>query len=255
MPDLWDVFAEIEYKLRTATGADGARRGHGWFAALSGQDHGELNVCGLGPQATAASARELVAVLGELPAVVFTSEHAGGDVRGVLVAEGFNVASAREPLMWCVERPAAAAGPFRIAPATFDQVGYAISLAAEAHHIDQAMLAATIGSAAADAAEPWLAWDANGPVSTVWLVPTNGVLGVTEMMTPPGHQRRGAGRQLLSTALAARWTAETTGALLVSTVAGRRLYESLGFVARDEVITCYRGLDKDVLDAMGQLSL
>jgi ribosomal protein S18 acetylase RimI-like enzyme len=75
------------------------------------------------------------------------------------------------------------------------------------------------------------------------------------MMTPPRHQRRGAGRQLLSTALAARWTAETTGALLVSTVAGRRLYESLGFVARDEVIACYRGLDKDVLDAMGQLSL
>jgi GNAT superfamily N-acetyltransferase len=177
-------------------------------------------------------------------------------VRGVLVAESFDVASVREPLMWCVEPPAAAAGPFRIAPATFDQVGYAISLAAEAHHIDPAMLGATIGSAAADgAAEPWLAWDADGPVSTVWLVPADGVLGVTEMMTPPRHQRRGAGRQLLSTALAARWTAETAGALLVATVAGRHLYESLGFAARDEVIACYRGLDKDVLDAMGQLSL
>jgi hypothetical protein len=249
----WDVFAEIEFRIRTPGRPDGARRGHGWFAALSGQDHGELNICGLAPDATPASARALTDVLGGLPAVVFSSEHADDEARAVLVANGFAVATVPEPLMWCAERPAAADGRFRIEPASADHLGHAISLTAEAHRIDRRMLEATLGAAAdAGAAEPWLAWDDNGPVSTVWLVEASGVIGVAEMMTPPRDQRRGAGRQLLSGALAARWTPETTGALLLSTAAGRRLYESIGFTAVDEVVTCFRGVDDDVLDAIGQ---
>lgn len=72
------------------------------------------------------------------------------------------------------------------------------------------------------------------------------------MMTPPRHQRRGAGRCLLANALAESWTPETQQALLLSTPAGRRLYESLGFRAVDEVVTCHRGLEDDVLEAIGQ---
>jgi hypothetical protein len=40
--------------------------------------------------------------------------------------------------------------------------------------------------------------------------------------------------------------------VLLSTPAGRALYESLGFVAVDEVISCVRGLDDAVLAAIGQ---
>ena len=86
----------------------------------------------------------------------------------------------------------------------------------------------------------------------MWLCRSVETVGVMEMMTPELHQRRGAGRQLLSAALAAVWTDETTGSILLSTPAGRTLYESLGFVAVDEVISCVRGLEDDVLAAIGQ---
>jgi hypothetical protein len=71
-------------------------------------------------------------------------------------------------------------------------------------------------------------------------------------MTPLAHQRRGAGRAVMATALRESWTADVTQSVLLATPAGRRLYESLGFVAVDEGITCYRGLDDDVLEAIGQ---
>jgi GNAT superfamily N-acetyltransferase len=251
--DPWAVFADIEFAFRTAARPDGALRGDGWFAAVTGQDHSGLNICGLRPDATPESAAALVSVLGQIPAVVFTSEHVSAEARDVLLAEDFAVAGLPEPLMWCAACPAPVAGPFRVEPAAAEQVGPAIRLIAEAHRIDQAMLDATIGAAAADGiAEPWIAWDDADPVSTVWLVMAGGVVGVNEMMTPPRHQRRGAGRQLLSTALAARWTPATTGAVLLSTVAGRRLYESVGFTVIDEVITCHRGVDDDLLEAIGQ---
>jgi GNAT superfamily N-acetyltransferase len=250
----WDVFAEMELALRAPGDPTGARRGARWFAALSGQDHAELNVCGLAPDASVASAEELLDVVGSLPCVIFTSEHADPAARAVLVATGFDVATVREPLMWCAARPTVVDGPFTVAPAAPDQVVYAIALTAEAHHIDVGLLEASVGLAAGGRAEPWLAWDGDDPVSSVWLIPAAGVIGVDEMMTPPRHQRRGAGRQLLSTALAERWTPETSGALLLSTVAGRRLYESIGFAAVDEVITCFRGIDDDLLEAIGQTS-
>ena len=78
------------------------------------------------------------------------------------------------------------------------------------------------------------------------------MLGVLEMMTPARHQRRGAGRALLTHALAAKWRDDTEFAVLLATPAGRRLYESIGFVASDEVITRLRGLEDEVLAAIGQ---
>ncbi len=254
--ETWARLAEIEFRLRTAARPEGALRGDGWFAALSGQDHGELNVCGISPVGTTTTAVDLAAAIGDLPAVVFTSQHVAADVRDVLIGVGFEAAMTPEPLMHVASCPLPVAGPFRAAPATTAEVGYALRLTSEAHHVDERMLTASIGvAAAAGAAEPWLAWDNSEPVSVVWLVPCGDTLGVTEMMTPARHQRRGAGRALLTAALAARWTPKTDGALLLSTAAGRRLYESIGFRSVDEVVTLYRGLTPDVLEAIGQPTL
>jgi len=90
---------------------------------------------------------------------------------------------------------------------------------------------------------------AAGPAGTRLAGP---VLGVMEMMTPARHQRRGAGRALLTHALAAEWHDDTELAVLVATPAGRRLYESIGFEASDEARTRFRGLEGDVLAAIGQ---
>ena len=253
MPDIWNIFAELELRFYAAAEPDRARHGEGWFAALSGVRHGELNVCGLAPGATTASAEALLAALGDLPALVFTSEQVGDDVRSHLVTGGFEAVPTREPLMRARSAPAPTPGPFRIAPATPSEIGSAISVTAEAHHIDPALLSATIEVAYRNGTAPvWLAWEGDEPISAVWLCLSVETVGVMEMMTPERHQRRSAGRQLLSTALATLWTAETTGSILLSTPAGRTLYESLGFIAVDEVISCVRGLEDDVLAAIGQ---
>ena len=57
---------------------------------------------------------------------------------------------------------------------------------------------------------------------------------------------------MLSTALARSWGDDVRGAVLLSTAAGRRLYTSLGFSVVDEVVTAVRGLDDEVLAAIGQ---
>ncbi len=253
MADIWNVFAELEMRFYAAAQPDRARHGDGRFAALSGVRNGELNVCGLAPTATRASAEALLAVLGDLPALVFTSELVGHDVRAPLVADGFEIVATREPLMRTRVAPAPIPGPFRIAPATPSQIGSAVSVTAQAHHIDPALLSATIEAAYRNGtAQVWLAWDCDEAISAVWLCRSVKTLGVIEMMTPERHQRRGAGRQLLSAALDGLWTAETTESILLSTPAGRTLYESLGFVAVDEVISCIRGLHEVVLTAIGQ---
>jgi GNAT superfamily N-acetyltransferase len=98
----------------------------------------------------------------------------------------------------------------------------------------------------------WAARDeVDQPVSAVWIVRVGSILGVTEMMTPKGFRGRGAGRALLTAALARSWNDTITHAFLLSTPAGRRLYESLNFVAVDESLTCFRGSDEDVLAAIG----
>ena len=252
----WDAYATLSTLVSGAGRPDGVHRGAGWFAALSHAPSAELNLCGLDPRATADGAAELVAALGpDLPAVVFTSAALRAGVRDVLLAAGFETASVPEPLMRCDRPPPpAATDAFRVAPATTaPEVDAALALTAEAHRIDRALVAATIGAAATEGiAQPWLAWDGDEPVSTVWLVAHDGFVGVREMMTPPRHQRRGAGRSLLATALAATWTPATEHAVLLATPAGTRLYASLGFDVADDVVTCYRGLEDDVKAAIGQ---
>ena len=53
-----------------------------WFALLSGEEEAELNVCGLLPGATAATAAEPTSVIDavSLPAIVFEN----GEVNGLL---------------------------------------------------------------------------------------------------------------------------------------------------------------------------
>jgi GNAT superfamily N-acetyltransferase len=134
-----------------------------------------------------------------------------------------------------------------------DDLGVALSLTSEAHTVPVDMLAAGIGAAAlTGVAEVWLARDGEVPVSTVWICRYATTIGVLEMMTPKRFQGRGAGKALLTTAMADTWSPATSGALLLSTPAGRRLYESVGFQAVDESVTFYRGLEESVLKAIGQ---
>jgi len=77
---------------------------------------------------------------------------------------------------------------------------------------------------------------------------------VWEMMTPAPHRRRGAGRAVLTHALAQVWSTATEGAFLWSTPAGRLFYESVGFSAVDEAASWTLGAGPEVLAAIGQPS-
>ena len=110
--------------------------------------------------------------------------------------------------MVCRQPPAATAGPFHIRRATEDEIGDGIAISSEAHEVDRGMLERTLARTPREMMELWLAWDGDEPISAVWLLRGSGVIGVWSMMTPRRHQRRGAGRALLTAALADTWSPE-----------------------------------------------
>jgi GNAT superfamily N-acetyltransferase len=247
----WDAYFALG--RMTIGPAGSARRGNGWFALVSGEQSAELNVCALMPGAGAAAVEELVGVLGpDLPAVVFRSQLADPGTTTRLEQLGFSTAQEHEPLMVCRRPPTPTAGPFHIRRAAEDEIDRGLAISSEAHAVDRRMLERTLARTPRDAIELWLAWDGAEPISAVWLLRGDGVIGVSSMMTPHRHQRRGAGRALLTAALADTWSPGTRFAVLVATPAGRRLYESIGFAAADEVTTSFRGVDEALLDAIGQ---
>ena len=253
----WGAFVDLSKPFYASGPGGEVVAGPGWFAALSHEQNAELNICGLTPSATATSAQALVeSVNADLPALVFVSSHADPAAGGFLNSTGFAIASVTEPLMCATHPPEPVPTPLRVEPAAgTSDLSTGLSLTAEAHHVARAMLENSIRHAALlGSARMWLAWDGNEPISVVWITRLDRWLGVMEMMTPERHQRRGAGRALLTRALAEEWAADTEFAVLISTPAGRRLYESLGFEAIDEIRTRYRGLNDDVLGAIGQPS-
>ena len=254
--DTLDVWADVAALTgRFYAAARGHLVGEGWFASLSSLPTTELNVCGLDPSADGRSGAELAAVLGtELPALVFTSKAVSPLARDALMDVGFDVTPVLEPVMCSRTRPRPSGGPFEVRRcSTADDLDTALDLTAAAHQVPRHLLSSSIGEAAtAGRASVWLAQQGDQPVSTVWLTRAGACLGVMEMMTPAEYQGRGAGRALLSHALHTEWGESVDRSVLLGTPAGRRLYESLGFVAVDESLTCARGLDDAVRDAIGQ---
>lgn len=250
----WQRLSSMQARINVGRPGSRLASGPGWSATLSGTTDGELNVCCVSAEATADGIADLLAIVGELPVLVFTDSHAVA-AREALVSAGFSVADTTEPLMESASVPVEAPGTFAIervdTPAALAEC---LSLTADAHHVDLALLDQTLGTAARSwRASLWLARNVDGvAVSSVALVRVGSTIGVAEMMTPPQFQRIGAGRALLTTALARSWDEQVSSALLLATPAGRRLYESLGFIALDESVSCYRGIDDDVLAAIGQ---
>jgi GNAT superfamily N-acetyltransferase len=77
--------------------------------------------------------------------------------------------------------------------------------------------------------ETWIAFDDQAPMGTVSMTPTGDTAGVTLMATPPGRQRQGIGRALLTQVIADYRRRGVQRFHLGSSAAGRRLYDSLGF--------------------------
>jgi GNAT superfamily N-acetyltransferase len=253
---LWRTFAAHAALVMSGGRAPVRAHGPGWFAVLTGEDHPELNECALTAEATAAGARALVDVVAAagVPALLSVASAAGAEVEAPLAAAGFVRGPAPEPLMWCPRRPGLRTGGLEVHRVrTAGDRDRAIALIADAHAMD----AAAAGRALAPRPDPagrvaaWIAVDGGEPLSVVWTT-AGSRIGVWEMMTPARHRRRGAGRAVLTHALAQLWGPGTEGAFLWSTPAGRPFYEKVGFTAVDEAASWTLGAGPAVLAAIGQ---
>lgn len=74
-----------------------------------------------------------------------------------------------------------------------------------------------------------LARDGADALSTCWIWRDGPLAYVAAMATSPDHQRRGAGRAVLTQALAEHAATGATAASLIASDAGRPLYEQIGF--------------------------
>ncbi len=242
------------YSSSLYVGAPGSLRhaGRAWFALVSGTSSGELNVCAIGPGAAADAAATIVAALGELPAIVSVAPAAARAAGSTLAAAGFALANAAEPVMFCDDLPVQVATAFRLRVAARDEIALVTAAISDSHGVAQGLVDATVGRGLrAGEAIAWVAWDGNEIASTVTVTPGDRFIGVNEMMTPPRHRRRGAGRAVLQAALTAAWEPATEGAYLLSSPAGRPLYEAFGFRALGESMTWVRGADDATLAAIG----
>lgn len=253
---LWATFAEHAPRVRPGGRAPARAAGNGWFAVLTGEAHPDLNECVLTSRATAADAADLVAFIAGagVPALVSVASAAGADVTAPLAAAGFTRAPAREPLMWCPSRPPRMTGGLRVEQVrSAAERARAVAIIAGAHLMPAEVADRTLaplpdphGRVAA-----WLAYEGCEPISVVWATP-GARIGIWSMMTPVRHRRKGGARAALTCALEAHWRADTEGAFLFSTPAGRPFYEAVGFAAIDDATTWTRGASTEFLAAIGQ---
>lgn len=83
---------------------------------------------------------------------------------------------------------------------------------------------------------PWVGYDQGEPVTTAATVTANGVVGVYNVSTLPGHRRQGMGEALMRYALErAREQSGIERTILQSTTQGLRLYERMGYAAVTKV--------------------
>jgi len=253
---LWETFAEHAPRVRPGGRAPARASGRGWFAMLTGEAHPDLNECVLTSRAGPADAAELAAfvVAAGVPALVSVASGAGPDVTSPLAQAGFIRAPAREPLMWCPARPPRATGGLRVEEVrSASGREQALAIIAAAHLMPADVADRTLASLPdpGGLVAAWLAYDGDEPISVVWATPGTRI-GIWSMMTPVQHRRKGGARAVLTCALESLWSADTEGAFLFSTPAGRPFYEAAGFAAVDDATTWTRGASAEFLAAIGQ---
>jgi GNAT superfamily N-acetyltransferase len=236
--ELWMTYADHVARMFENAPLLRIERGPRWFAVLTCEQHTDVNQCVLTPGATPSDARNVVSVIAEreIPAVVSVASETDGDVHAVLADAGLRKERLPEPLMWCPTTASAGPPSFEVRRVV-ERAEYrlAVGICARGHSMEESLLTRVLerDPSGDERVSTWIAWDAEEPISVVWL--THGEhIGVWEMMTPPEHRRRGAARAALTAALAQAWAPSTQGAFLWASPAGRPLYESLGFHALDE---------------------
>jgi GNAT superfamily N-acetyltransferase len=256
---LWRSYGRHAEAMLSAGPATFASRTDVRFAALSGAPHVDLNQAGLFGDADRATAQEIVAIVqaADVPCLLGVSSTVRDDVDQALYAGGFEPTSEREALFFADEPPVIGPSAFqvrRVATAA-DRAG-AQQVLLETHDYDRRLVATMWGPALLDRpdVDGWVAWDGADPVSCAYVTRVGRSLSVFDMMTPPRHRRRGAGRAVLANALTEAWTwggSDADHVAFWATPAGRPMYESMGFAVADDIDVWTYGASPDDLAAVG----
>lgn len=256
---LWRTYGRHAEAMLSAGPSTAAIRSDQHFVALSGAPHVDLNQAVIFGDGDRRTADAIVASVqaADVPCLLGVSSTVHDDVGDALRAGGFDAMTQREAMFHADEPPAVGPSAFQVrrVRSAEDRAG-AQRVLLETHDYHPDLVAAMWGSALLDRPDVggWVAWDGDEPVSSAYVTRVGRSLGVFDMMTPPRHRRRGAGRAVLATALAEAWTWGGTDADYVAfwaSPAGRPMYESMGFAVADDVDVWTFGASPEDLAAVG----
>jgi GNAT superfamily N-acetyltransferase len=253
--ELWNVLGRHGMLLYQRPTFTGWATEHA-FAWITGEPNVDSNICSLHGEATADDARQLLTLLDAagVPAVIPVSTSVSEAAIAPVLAAGFE-ALEPEVAMWRGAgplEPRAHAFSVRVALTDAD-IAASSRVITEAHGTAPGIVerAFNLDALRAGLVHCYVAWDGDRPASTGWFVHAAGYVSVHEMMTAPAHRRQGAGRAILETALSELAGFGPEGTLLWASPSGMPLYESVGFVAFDEVVPWVRGATDAELAAIG----
>ena len=254
-PDaVWGVFGRHMNALYGPPPGHQFESGPGHFICLSGAPHLELNFAAAYGTATRADIAGIARLLDEraLPTVIGVAPHLAPLAGRILTGPEYVRLAQAEPLMWFDGAPPRPEdGPFAIREVGSERDRAAFfDVIAAAKGLDPAALAGNY--ALAGSTRAWLAWDGDEALSGVVLTTEGSAIGVWEMMTAPGHRRRGAGQAVLTAAMSAAWAPGVEGFFLWSTPLGRPLYASVGYRVLSETGVWTRAATEEELRAVGQ---
>jgi GNAT superfamily N-acetyltransferase len=167
-----------------------------------------------------------------LPLLAMLSPHVAQALTPTATQLGLAAAGMAPLMVLRPKGPMPPAQPVKVARALGPElVRLAGDLAAAAFDLPRDAVARCVDAGIDETAgvETYVAWGEGGAMSAVSVTPAGTTAGIWSMATPPEHQRKGAGRALLSRVIDDYRSRGVTRFFLVATDAGRPLYESLGF--------------------------
>jgi GNAT superfamily N-acetyltransferase len=256
---LWRTYGRHAEAMLSAGPSPAPTRSDDHFLVFSGAPHVDLNQAVLFGDADRTTADSIVAAVqaADLPCLLGVSSTVRDEVGDALRAGGFDRMSQREAMFHAEGPPAVGPSAFQVGRVRTAEDRAAIQqVLLGAHDYRQDLVAEMWGPALLDRpdVDGWVAWDSAEPVSCAFVTRVGRSLSVFDMMTPPRHRRRGAGRAVLATALTEAWTWDGIDADYVAfwaSPAGRPMYESMGFAVADDVDVWTYGASPEDLAAVG----
>ena len=256
---LWRTYGRHAEAMLSAGPSPAPTHADDHFLVFSGAPHVDLNQAMLFGDADGATADAIVAAVQatEVPCLLGVSSTVRDDVADTLRTGGFDRMPQREAMFYADEAPAVGPSAFQVRRVdTTDDRAAIQQVLLGAHDYRADLVAEMWGPVLLDRADVdgWVAWDGEEPVSCAFVTRVGRSLGVFDMMTPPRHRRRGAGRAVLASALTEAWTWDGIDADHVAfwaSPAGRPMYESMGFAVADDVDVWTYGASPEDLAAVG----